>query len=37
MIFRAPESPVIIPDVALTPLLLERAALWGGKAAMIDS
>jgi len=37
MIFRAPEAPVAIPDIALTPFLLERATSWGDKAAMIDS
>ena len=37
MIFRAPEAPLAIPDVALTPFLLERALLWGDKPAMIDS
>ena len=37
MIFRAPEHPLTIPDVALTPFLLQRAALWGDKPAMIDS
>lgn len=37
MIFRAPESPIAIPDAALTPFLLERAAMWGDRAAMIDS
>jgi acyl-CoA synthetase (AMP-forming)/AMP-acid ligase II len=37
MIFRAPENPLTIPDVALTPFLLERAASLGEKPAMIDS
>ena len=37
MIFRAPEDPVVIPDVALTPFLLQRAASWGDKPALIDS
>jgi acyl-CoA synthetase (AMP-forming)/AMP-acid ligase II len=36
MIFRAPESPIDIPEVALTPLLLERAAARGDKPAFID-
>jgi acyl-CoA synthetase (AMP-forming)/AMP-acid ligase II len=36
MIFRAPEPPVIIPEVALTPLLLERAVSRGDKPAFID-
>src|SRR2546428_1063339 len=36
MIFRAPESPLTIPEVALTPLLLERAADRGDKPAFID-
>ncbi|HEX9160225.1 MAG TPA: 4-coumarate--CoA ligase family protein [Thermoanaerobaculia bacterium] len=37
MIFRAPEDPLEIPDLALAPFLLERAARWGDKAAFIDS
>ena len=37
MIFRGPEEAVAIPDVALTPFLLERAAVWGEKPAMIDA
>lgn len=37
MIFRAPEDPIEIPDVALTSFLLERATRWGDKAAFIDS
>jgi acyl-CoA synthetase (AMP-forming)/AMP-acid ligase II len=37
MIFRAPEPPIDIPDVAITPFLLERAAMWGERAALIDS
>jgi len=37
MIFRAPEPPIEIPDVALTPFLFERAARWGTKPAFIDS
>jgi acyl-CoA synthetase (AMP-forming)/AMP-acid ligase II len=36
MIFRAPEPDVVIPDVALTPFLLERAAALGDKPAFID-
>ena len=36
MIFRAPEPDVDIPDVALTPFLLERALTLGDKPAFID-
>jgi acyl-CoA synthetase (AMP-forming)/AMP-acid ligase II len=36
MIFRAPEPPLTIPEVALTPFLLERAADRGDKPAFID-
>ena len=36
MIFRAPEPPVDIPDVALTPFLLEGAAHRGDNAALVD-
>lgn len=36
MIFRGPEAPIAIPNVALTPFLLERAALHGDKPAFID-
>ena len=36
MIFRGPEPPIAIPDVALTPFLLERAAQRGDKPALID-
>jgi acyl-CoA synthetase (AMP-forming)/AMP-acid ligase II len=36
MIFRAPEPDRVIPDVALTPLLLERAEARGDKPALID-
>lgn len=36
MIVRAPERDVAIPDVALTPFLLERAAARGDKPAFID-
>ena len=37
MIFRAPEDPIAIPDVALTPFLLDRAARHGDKPAFIDA
>jgi len=36
MIFRAPEPDLAIPEVALTPFLLERAKGRGDKAAFID-
>jgi acyl-CoA synthetase (AMP-forming)/AMP-acid ligase II len=36
MIFRAPEPDREIPDIALTPLLLQRAAGRGDKPALID-
>ena len=36
MIFRAPGPPVAVPEVALTPFLLERAAERGGKPAFVD-
>jgi acyl-CoA synthetase (AMP-forming)/AMP-acid ligase II len=36
MIFRSPEPPVAIPEVPLTPFLLERAEHRGDKAAFID-
>jgi len=36
MIVRAPEPPIDIPDIALTPFLLESAADRGDKAAFID-
>jgi acyl-CoA synthetase (AMP-forming)/AMP-acid ligase II len=36
MIFRAPEPDVVIPDVALTPFLLERTGALGDKPAFID-
>jgi acyl-CoA synthetase (AMP-forming)/AMP-acid ligase II len=36
MIVRAPEPPVAIPDVALTPFLFERAEKLGNKPAFID-
>ncbi len=37
MIFRAPEEPLEIPDVALTPFLLENAERRGDKPALIDA
>jgi acyl-CoA synthetase (AMP-forming)/AMP-acid ligase II len=36
MIFRAPEQPLTIPEVPLTPFLLERAAARDDKPAFID-
>jgi len=36
MIFRAPEPPVAIPEVALTPFLLEHAEERGDKPAFVD-
>ena len=36
MIFRSPEPDIVIPEVALTPFLLERAAARGDKPAFID-
>jgi acyl-CoA synthetase (AMP-forming)/AMP-acid ligase II len=36
MIFRAPEPPVVIPDVALTPFLLAHAEERGDKPAFVD-
>ena len=36
MIFHAPEPPIEIPDVALTPFLLRRATGRGDKPAFID-
>jgi acyl-CoA synthetase (AMP-forming)/AMP-acid ligase II len=36
MIFRAPEPPVAIPEVALTPFLLQHAAKRGDKPAFVD-
>ena len=36
MIFRAPEPPLAVPDVALTPFLLEHAMERGDKPAFID-
>jgi acyl-CoA synthetase (AMP-forming)/AMP-acid ligase II len=37
MIHRAPEGTLEIPDVALTPFLLDRAAMWGDQTALIDA
>ncbi len=37
MIFRAPEAPLAIPDIALTPFLLEAAERFGDKPALIDA
>ena len=37
MIFTSPEDAYAIPDVALTPFLIERATLWGDKPALIDA
>jgi len=37
MIFHAPEPPVVIPDLALTPFLLARAAVRREKPAFIDA
>jgi acyl-CoA synthetase (AMP-forming)/AMP-acid ligase II len=36
LIFRGPEPPLAIPEVPLTPFLLERAAARGDKPAFID-
>jgi len=36
MIFHAPEPPVVIPEVALTPFLLEHALERGDKPAFVD-
>lgn len=36
MIFRASEPPIAIPEVALTPFLLEHAAERGDKPAFVD-
>ncbi|HSY48712.1 MAG TPA: 4-coumarate--CoA ligase family protein [Thermoanaerobaculia bacterium] len=36
MIFRAPEQPLTIPEIPLTPFLLDRAAGRGDKPAFID-
>jgi acyl-CoA synthetase (AMP-forming)/AMP-acid ligase II len=36
MIFRSPQPPLDIPEVALTPFLLEKAARRGDKAALIE-
>lgn len=37
MIFRAPEEPLPIPEVALTPFLMENAERRGDKPALIDA
>jgi acyl-CoA synthetase (AMP-forming)/AMP-acid ligase II len=37
MIFRAPEPAIDIPEVPLTPFLLERAELHGDRPALIDA
>ncbi|MGZ4809316.1 MAG: AMP-binding protein, partial [Thermoanaerobaculia bacterium] len=37
MIFRAPEAPLVIPEVALTPFLLAAAERRGDKPALIDA
>lgn len=37
MIFRAPEEPLEIPEVALTPFLLESGRRRGDKPALIDA
>jgi len=37
MIFRAPEAPLAIPEIALTPFLLGRADGLGDKPALIDA
>ena len=37
MIFRAPEQPLSLPEVPLTPFLLERAVDRGDKPAFIDA
>ena len=36
MIFRAPEPPLAIPEVPLTPFVLDRAPDRGEKPAFID-
>jgi len=36
MIFRGPERPLLIPEIPLTPFLLERAASRGDKPAFVD-
>ena len=36
MIFRAPEPPVVIPEVALTPFLLDHAEERGNKPAFVE-
>jgi acyl-CoA synthetase (AMP-forming)/AMP-acid ligase II len=37
MIYVAPEAPLDIPETALTPFLLERAAARGDKPALVDA
>src|SRR3989449_760325 len=37
MIFRAPEEPLEIPDVPLTPLIMESVERLGDKPALIDA
>ena len=37
MIFTAPEDDRVVPDVALTRFLMERAGSWGDKPALIDA
>jgi len=37
MIFRAPEEPVVIPEISLTRMLLDRAARRADKPAFIDA
>jgi acyl-CoA synthetase (AMP-forming)/AMP-acid ligase II len=36
MIFRAPEPPLALPEVPLTPFLLDRAEAHGDKPALVD-
>ena len=36
MIVRGPYPEIAIPEVPLTPFVLERAERWGEKAALID-
>ena len=36
MIFRSPEPPLVLPEVPLTPFLLERAVERPDKPAFID-
>ena len=37
MIYRAPEPDIEIPDVPLTPFLLERASRWPERIAFVDA